>query len=75
MIGSWVIRILRRTPPPQGGWWTADHGKAHLVESEVTDRLVMRCGRQLKLETANGRLEEFVARTLEPRCKQCQGRS
>ncbi len=40
------------------GWWAFRHGieSWHLVESEITDRLVMRCGRQMKLETAAGPL-------------------
>jgi hypothetical protein len=34
------------------GWWAFRAGTSrwHLVESEITDRLVMRCGRQMRLE-------------------------
>lgn len=41
-IGWWATRIRRK-----GGRW-------HLVESEITNRLVMKCGRQMKLETGDG---------------------
>jgi hypothetical protein len=69
MIGSWVIRI--HTAPDQPV--QREYGQAHYVESEITDRLVMRCGRELRLQTAHGTLREFVARRLETRCKQCRG--
>jgi hypothetical protein len=54
------------------GWWARRIGPWHLVQSEITDRLVMKCGRQMKLAMAKGRLE-FL---LEPgeKCKQCKGR-
>lgn len=34
------------------GWWgfRRHTTRWHFIESEVTDRLVMRCGRQMKLE-------------------------
>lgn len=40
------------------GWWLNRLGqKWHLVETEITDRLVTRCGRQMKLETRDGYLQ------------------
>lgn len=37
------------------GWWgMRQGGKWHLIESEVVDRLVTRCGRQMKMELASG---------------------
>jgi hypothetical protein len=38
-IGFWVGRV---------------RGKLHLAESEITDRVVMRCGRQMRLVTKSG---------------------
>ena len=67
-IGKWVMRISGRLASPG-----ADVGKAHLVESEITDRLVTKCGRELRLVTPHGHLREFVARRLESRCLQCRG--
>jgi hypothetical protein len=52
------------------GWWARRHGRWHLVESEVTDRLVMRCGRQMKLETPYGYLV-FELEPADGHCKQC----
>jgi hypothetical protein len=54
------------------GWWMArnQRQKAHLVQSEITDRLVMRCGRQMRLETSGGLLVEAEFE----RCEQCVGR-
>lgn len=56
------------------GWWgLRSRGKWHLVESEVTDRLVMRCGRQMPMILNT----EALSFQLEPngeRCEQCQGR-
>jgi hypothetical protein len=56
------------------GWWACRRGKWHFVESEVTDRLVMRCGRQMKLETKGAALAfQQDASTLDC-CEQCTGR-
>ncbi len=66
-IDKWVIRMGTRLAD-----LGKETGKAHLVESEITDRLVMKCGRELKLETPRGQFREFVARRLDARCKQCQ---
>ena len=55
------------------GWWgVRPRGRWHLVESEVTDRLVMRCGRQMSLETKGGVLSFEVSPSGE-RCEQCTG--
>ena len=70
MIGRWVIRHSGRL-----GNLFAEVGQAHLVESEVTDRLVMKCGRELRWSTRRGTFREFVARRIETRCKQCRGRA
>lgn len=66
-IGQWIIR---RTDPASFDVFT-EHGKAHLCQSEIVDRLVMACGRQLKLVTRHGEFGQFVARRLETRCQQC----
>ena len=56
------------------GWWAVRaSGKWHLVESEVTDRLVMRCGRQLRMQNASGPLV-FEMDPSGERCEQCTGR-
>lgn len=54
------------------GQWVRRRGqRAHLVESEITDRLVMRCGRQMKLRTRSGDLVLYAGNLL---CHQCVGR-
>lgn len=56
------------------GWWAQRPGKLwHLVESEVTDRLVMRCGRQMRMVNKGGTLG-FVTDPMGERCEQCVGR-
>lgn len=55
-IGWWATRVRRK-----GGKW-------HLVESEVTDRLVMKCGRQMRLENDDG----VLIFQLEPADKHCE---
>jgi hypothetical protein len=56
------------------GWWAYRRGgRWHLVESEVTDRLVMRCGRQMKMQASAGALSFQVSPDGE-RCEQCTGR-
>lgn len=56
------------------GWWGIRPGGVwHFVESEVTDRLVMRCGRQMRMETPGGALAFQVSPDGE-RCEQCVGR-
>lgn len=66
-IGKWAQRQRATDRRPAT--------KAHLVESEKLSadvpRLVMRCGREMPLHTAGGRLEEFVARENESRCETC----
>jgi hypothetical protein len=56
------------------GWWGRRTGSWHLVQSEITDRLVMKCGRQMKLVTPEGRLE-FLLEPSIGKCQQCVGRS
>jgi hypothetical protein len=51
-----------------GFWVGRRNGKLHLAESEITDRVVMHCGRQMRLVTAGG---ELLLGGNEPRCKQC----
>ena len=56
------------------GWWgVRANGKWHLVESEVTDRLVMRCGRQMPLVNASGILI-FERDPAGERCHFCSQR-
>jgi hypothetical protein len=56
------------------GWWgVRAKGKWHLVESEVTDRLVMRCGRQMPLVNAYGALS-FQLEPNGEKCEPCVGR-
>jgi hypothetical protein len=66
-VDTWVIRRI----DPDSFDPFSERGKAHYVESEITDRLVMRCGRQLRLTTERGTLAAFVARSLERRRQQC----
>jgi hypothetical protein len=53
------------------GWWARRKGKWHLVESEVVDRLVTHCGRQLRLTTKSGPLT-FLLGPTERVCKVCE---
>lgn len=56
------------------GWWTRRPGRVwHLVESEITDRTVTRCGRQMRFETSAGALA-FSQYPPGERCEQCTGR-
>jgi hypothetical protein len=56
------------------GWWGIRPGGLwHLVQSEVTDRLVMRCGRQMRMQNKGGALSFAVSPEGE-RCEQCVGR-
>lgn len=52
------------------GWWARRTGKWHLIESEVTDRMVTSCGRQLKLTTKSGPLT-FLLVPRDGQCKVC----
>lgn len=56
------------------GYWTRRNGKWHLVESEITDRTVTRCGRQMKFVTKGGELQFASGVTGDERCEQCVGR-
>ena len=56
------------------GQWAQRNGtKAHIVESEIGDRLVMRCGRQMKLMTEEGELVVLPISLLSNPCSQCTG--
>jgi hypothetical protein len=63
-IGLWIVR------------WPAGPGAptqvAHLVESEIADRAVTRCGREMRQATKNGELGEADGSVA--RCEQCVGR-
>lgn len=61
-IGEWVARLL-------DGRWI---GLGHLVQSEITDRLVMKCGRQMKLVNGRGELNAGVGGV--QRCFDCEGK-
>jgi hypothetical protein len=55
------------------GHWLARHrsgSKRHLVESEVTDRLVMRCGKEMKLILGDRGMHPFED---HPLCQTCRG--
>jgi hypothetical protein len=67
VIGTWAIRI----EDWDGG--SSIVGKAHFVESEIEDRVVTRCGRQLKRETERGNLvsDDWIDRV---KCRTCKGR-
>lgn len=55
------------------GWWGMRRGtKWHLVESEITDRLVTRCGRQMKMQTAGGAMK-FEVQPSGEACEVCTG--
>lgn len=57
------------------GWWAMRAGgKWHLVQSEITDRLVMKCGRQMRLETSVGTLSFEQESVEHDACEQCAGR-
>lgn len=56
------------------GWWGQRlHQKWHLVESEVTDRLVMHCGRMMQMENSYGPLV-FETSPDSDLCEQCAGK-
>lgn len=44
--------------------------RAHYVESEIAERVVTRCGRQMGKEMSSGVL--FVVLDPEDRCRQCK---
>jgi len=74
-----MTRVLRAPEHPGRasssliGWWgVRSGGRWHFVESEVADRLIMRCGRQMRLETKGGILSFEVSPAGE-RCEQCTG--
>jgi hypothetical protein len=52
------------------GWWGMRRGKWHFAESEVTDRILMRCGRMMPLVNAYGILS-FEQEPPGERCEQC----
>jgi hypothetical protein len=56
-----------------GEWVARDRpgSKQHIVESEITDRLVTRCGRQMKLEIGGRGLLLISG---YPLCKVCKGK-
>lgn len=58
-----------------GFWGVRPGGRWHLVESEVTDRLVMRCGRQMRmvLEPSSGGAMSFQMEPTGERCEMCTG--
>ena len=54
------------------GYWARRIGPWHLVESEIADRIVTRCGREMQTKTSRGELT--FTNDPSPRCKQCTGR-
>lgn len=69
-IGKWVQRVRPTTKRRTS--------RAHYIESEKLDAdppiVVSRCGKDLRLSTVDGKIEEFVAREIYSRCKTCDGR-
>ena len=67
-IGKWIHRVRPTTHRRMT--------RAHYVESEKLSAeipvVVTRCGRDMPLKAKRGELEEFVARTMEPRCVTCR---
>lgn len=57
-----------------GEWVARDRSgsKQHLVESEITDRLVIRCGKEMKLEVGGRGL---LLLSGFPVCKVCRSRT
>lgn len=55
------------------GWWGMRTRKAkwHLVESEVTDRLVMRCGRMMRFTAYQETMTFDEKPRWGDRCEQC----
>lgn len=53
-----------------GLWLSRKGGKRHLIESEITDRLVTRCGREMKLLLHGKQMQPYDM----PFCKTCQKR-
>lgn len=54
------------------GQWVARHSpgsKRHLIESEITDRLVTRCGKQMKLLIGDRGMHPFEDHAY---CKVCR---
>jgi len=51
-----------------GFWVGRPDTKLHLVESEIADRVVTRCGREMR--RLSGRLELTLGGS-QPRCRQC----
>lgn len=68
-IGLWTARFRPGTPSFPSG---RTSGLAHLVQSEVTDRLVMKCGRQMRLENGRGTLSSALP--IVARCFDCEGK-
>jgi len=52
-----------------GFWVGRKRQKLHLAESEITDRVVMRCGRQMRLKTASG--GDLLLGGSNGRCQDC----
>lgn len=58
------------------GWWTARFQGVrqitlwHYVESEIEDRLVTRCGRQMHKQSKRGDL--LTANSADDACKACR---
>lgn len=61
-------------PESRIGQWLARHRRGsmrHIVESEIADRVVTRCGRQMALQDASGRgLAPFEDHR---KCRVCAG--
>lgn len=70
MIGAWVARFRPDSTSRRTRW--------HLVESEVAERVVTRCGREMNLRQRGGELRPQSAVADAPvlgddRCHYCLG--
>ena len=57
------------------GWWSTREGKWHLIESQIDDRLVTRCGRELKLVLGGVSLKsvgQLSPDQMRDRCAYCR---
>jgi hypothetical protein len=56
------------------GQWLARHrpgSKRHLIESEIADRLVTRCGKQMKIMLGERGMHPFMDHAY---CETCRGK-
>jgi hypothetical protein len=64
-IGAWVSRWTDAEPP-------AVRTKRHLVESDVAESVITRCGRRMAYRTSSGTLQ-VTSGAPETTCRRCLG--